>query len=146
MAMRDFRKCVICGQMFDYQGRPYCAKCSLTLEEAFVLVRDYLDDNPGAPMGDILEATEVKEKAINQLMKEGRLTQLDHLNPKAGATKACMMCKKAIPSGNLCRECSMKTASMLSGKSPEQKDFKAPSSKKADADARGSRMYTRDDR
>lgn len=143
MGFGDFRKCSICGTMFDFNGKPYCGRCALSLEEAFVLVRDFLDENPGVDMVKILDGTGVSEKLIMQLVKEGRLAELDHLKQGRGSQKRCMMCQKPILEGNMCRECSIKTASALSGNTASQTDISKK--KLGDSKKTGQRMYTRDD-
>ncbi len=140
--MTDFRKCSICGITFSYIGKSYCARCALDLEDGYVKARDFLEEHPGARMMDIVKGTEIPEKIVIQLIDEGRLVSSNNFG--AGESgKVCMMCRKPIPTGDICRECSIKTTNLLSGKQ-QGVDVSAKSADKEFKGKSSKRMYTRD--
>ena len=63
----DVRNCRTCGRLFNYlAGPPICPECSKDLEEKFHVVKEYVRDNPNAPIATVAEENDVSVKQIKQ--------------------------------------------------------------------------------
>ena len=97
-------QCSICKKPFQSYGRKQCPACIDYIDECFILVRDYLDQYPNAGMETVEAATEVDQKIILHLLKEGRLI-MGEGKAVGSAGLICEMCKKPISTGKLCNSC-----------------------------------------
>lgn len=96
--------CTRCDRVFrKLFDRKICPDCIQAEEEAYRLVVDFLDQNPGADLGQIAEGADVEEAQILRFIREGRLTLLDKLGD--GARVACRRCEIPIASGQYCAPC-----------------------------------------
>lgn len=111
----NFIKCSICGNPFNSNGGKVCPKCLDEADDAFIKVRDYLYDHPGAAASEISEETEVPEKMILHLINEGRLEieGVENTGPR------CSVCGKAIRSGSMCETCKAEVARSLMSTVPK---------------------------
>ena len=122
-------QCKVCKKPFHSLGGKTCNDCLRKIDEDFIIVRDYIYDNPDSRMDKICEETGVEKSAILQLLKEGRLILND---PDAEGILTCEVCKKPISTGRMCEECKSKVASTMNksiaAKKPpetEKKELKA---------------------
>ncbi len=97
------KKCSLCGNIFHSYGTNLCANCSEQVDKEFIMVREYISNNPGsAGIIDILKNTEATERIVLHLIKEGRLSPKDVISAKA---PHCSVCGAAIDKGKLCSRC-----------------------------------------
>lgn len=95
-----FRSCPTCGKMFSHPVNKLCATCNREDQELFELVRDYLRENPNATAVEVVDATEVPLKKVEEFIKSGRLTVVP-----GGLTLYCQICEAKIKRGRLCEAC-----------------------------------------
>lgn len=74
--MSTVQRCTDCGRLFGYLPRGLCAGCLTAREAAFARVRDWYRDNPGSPLAQATEATEVPVGLISAWVAEGRLAHV----------------------------------------------------------------------
>jgi len=99
MNINNIRYCKICGKMFEYKVSLMCPTCLLQMDKDFLVCRDYLDKHKNSTIKEMSEKTEVSEKIILSLMKEGRLMI------QGDAEFVCRKCGQAISSGKYCDHC-----------------------------------------
>ena len=104
----SIRYCKNCSKPFNYKVSPYCPKCLNAIDEAFEKCRNYLDKNRFATIKELADETEVSEKIILLLLKEGRLSL------EGSKDLTCESCDKPIESGRYCLECTVKKQNELS--------------------------------
>lgn len=118
----NITQCMYCRKPFAALGGRICPACLDQIDRDFITVRDYIDEHRTANIKDIAEETEVSEKHIIHLIKEGRLI-LDNPGDGAGII-VCESCKKPIKTGKLCEDCMKSLASTMdkavSGSKPEE--------------------------
>ncbi|NLN03703.1 MAG: MerR family transcriptional regulator [Clostridiaceae bacterium] len=108
MSSLSIRYCKNCSKPFNYKVSPYCPKCIIAIDEAFEKCRNYLEKNRLATIKELSEETEVSEKIILLLLKEGRLSM------EGNKELRCESCDKPIDSGRYCLECTVKKHNELS--------------------------------
>lgn len=97
------RTCEYCGRLFQSLGTGVCSACSEKLDRDFVKVREYIYDSPeSVSIADILEHTDVPEKAIRLFLKEGRISSK---MVSLGDYMKCEACGAPTEGGRLCRKC-----------------------------------------
>lgn len=97
----ELRNCARCGKLFLYKGSPYCPECQKLDDEDFAKVKDYLYENPGAPLMEVSEATQVPPDKVLRYLKEGRL----ELASEQDSILRCERCGKPIRTGRYCEAC-----------------------------------------
>ena len=107
-------QCSICKKPFQSIGRKQCPDCIDYIDECFIKVRDYLDQYPSAGMEAVEAATEVEQKIILHLLKDGRLIMGEGKATGAGGL-ICEMCKKPISTGKLCNSCKDSLSKTIDG-------------------------------
>lgn len=108
----EVRNCKGCGRLFNYmQGPPLCPNCVKELEQKFQQVKQYLRDNPKAPLNMVSEENDVSVKQIKQWVREERLsfTEESHI------TLECEGCGASVLSGRFCDKCKASLQHELSG-------------------------------
>lgn len=124
----DVRNCKMCGRLFNYSGNPVCPGCSKKLEEKFVVVRDYIRENPSSSITVVSEETEVPMQQIKRWIREERLT----FSKDSGVSIQCEKCGAAILTGRYCKECKRTMTQSFEGlynqNSPEQRAKKSAES------------------
>lgn len=93
-------KCRMCKRPFQSYGPQMCPSCLEEIDKQYKPVRDYLYDNPNAPLEKVVEDTGVPERIILYFLKEGRLKMAS-----ASGLLRCEQCGAAIDSGRLCDKC-----------------------------------------
>ena len=133
-------QCKICNKPFQSLGGKTCPACVDKIDKEFIVVRDYIYDNPGSGIDKVSEETGVERAVILQLLKEGRLI-LD--NPDSDGVLLCEICKKPIATGRMCKECKGKIATTMNnsiaGSKPPQ-----PDKKDLQASKHNAKMHTND--
>ncbi|HHY90970.1 MAG TPA: MerR family transcriptional regulator [Clostridiales bacterium] len=106
--------CKECGRIFQSNGlSKICPTCQRTDEENFKKVKEYIYDNPGATMIDIVQETGVSEEKVLRYLREGRLEISGGEN--ALLFLQCERCGKGIRTGRFCDECSREMEKDLRG-------------------------------
>lgn len=122
----EARNCPRCGRVFYYIKSPVCPECEKKEEEAFNVVREYLNENPKHTIAEITRDTKVSTKLINKFLREGRLEITEGLN----GFLLCMNCNKPIMTGKYCNDCASKFSKKLESaytkKSPDSSDKGGP--------------------
>jgi len=99
MNINNLKYCKICGKMFEYKVSLMCPACLIQMDKDFLVCRDYLDKHRNSTIKEMSEKTEVSEKIILTLMKEGRLMI------QGNAEFVCQKCGQAIAYGKYCDRC-----------------------------------------
>lgn len=109
----DIRQCKWCRKPYQRTRADYCPLCQAKLDDAFMAIRDYLDEYPMANIHEVYESTGIEEELILQLLKEERLSFAD------GAPLTCEQCGAKIATGRYCGDCQKgikrNVSDMLSG-------------------------------
>ena len=103
MGINDFKKCRICGHLFQYPGfgPQMCPACREEDEELFRRVKNYLRDNPGRTLMQTSEDCGVEVERIRAWLRDERLEYAE-----VGDTGlVCERCGKPLASGKLCDDC-----------------------------------------
>ena len=133
MSTIEVNKCALCGKLFHSLGTKICASCSEIADQGFVQVRQYLYDNKEkVNLNDILQNTDVSEKIVKYLIKEGRISPKDIAD---GNGMKCVACGAVIDSGKLCSKCAAVWSEKING---NEGRLTKPGKSKS-----GSVMYTR---
>ena len=104
----EFRRCKSCGQIYRNAGKPFCSTCVIKMDEDFKKIKEYLYENPNAPIAQVVKETEVEEWIVFYLLKEGRLEM------KAAADYLkCRSCGAPIRTGTVCDACTKKLSEAL---------------------------------
>lgn len=95
--------CPTCGgvMVFKGVGEYQCEDCKELAYDDYGKVRLYIESHRGATAPEIEAAIGVKQRAIRNMLKEGRL----EVAPDSKSFLHCEMCGKAIRYGRLCPEC-----------------------------------------
>jgi hypothetical protein len=80
-----------------------CFNCQELEEQAYRLVRDFLEANPGSTIPTVAEGTGLDEAMIIRLLNEGRLVALGDLT--SGLKIECRRCGAPTSSGKFCAVC-----------------------------------------
>lgn len=96
--------CVRCGRLYQKPpGVKICAECVQAEEDAYRVVRDHLEANPGVSLESLSAATDVEPALIERFVRQGRLAALEeHLE---GLAVECQRCGASIISGRHCPAC-----------------------------------------
>ncbi len=98
----EVRNCKGCGRLFNYlQGQQLCPACLAELEDKFQKVKDFLKENPNAPLNVVSEENDVSVKQIKQWVREERLTFTEESN----ITLECEGCGGKVLTGRFCNKC-----------------------------------------
>lgn len=106
--MNNVRQCRRCRILFNYVASPYCPRCIDEIDREYRVVRDYIYENPHAGIKEISDATEVNDRTILQLLREGRL----ELDSSVGGL-SCERCGTSINTGRYCDSCQAQLSSEL---------------------------------
>ncbi len=113
--------CDYCGKPFNNVGGKLCIPCTKIVDETYVKIRRYIYQNPKeSEFLTILEATDVPEKALNYLIKKGRIEVVG--SPSGGAK--CRACGKDTSGSAICEQCMAKIVSekLMKKETKETKD------------------------
>lgn len=96
--------CKNCGRLFNAISRErICPNCQKQLDEKFVVVKEFLRDNPNSSVDEVSKECEVSTKQIRQWVREERLTFSE--NSMEGIE--CERCGTMIKTGRYCETCKL---------------------------------------
>lgn len=98
-------RCEKCGSMeieFKGVGEYKCKNCGFLMYDDYGLVRNYIEQNPGATQTEVSMATGVTKSKIRQMLKDERI----EIAPGSLVFLSCEICGKEIRSGRYCEKCS----------------------------------------
>lgn len=98
--MDNIRTCRRCRKLFNYIASPYCPRCADEIDREYYVVRDYIYDHPNEGIREIADATDVDERSILEMLRDGRL-ELD----SGSSALQCERCGSSISSGRYCGSC-----------------------------------------
>jgi len=96
----DVRKCKQCNRLFQYHGSKYCPSCLIEIDKIFMVIREYIYENPNSTIIEVSENTGVDGDIILEFLREGKLELKE-----ATLLLECKSCGKPIRSGQMCAEC-----------------------------------------
>ena len=129
-------QCPLCRKAFQSQGNKVCPNCLGKMDEYFFKVRDYLDDNPDASIDKVSEETEISQRVIMYLIKEGRVIMKGE-GKAFDDTLTCEICKIPIFEGRICEKCKKNLAKAIDNTTAGNKK-PAPSSGSGSDNIKGS--------
>ncbi len=94
--------CVRCKKTFAMINLPICPECVAEEENQFETIKEFLDENRGATIEEIIEATGVPMKRIQKFLKDGRLEGIE------GSGLKCSKCGVPVTKGKYCPSCAKK--------------------------------------
>lgn len=94
------KNCQECNRVFAHPTRRLCEDCYQKEQESFAAVKDYLQEHPGAPVGEVSRETEVDLETIYEFIREGRLDVVP-----GDVQLRCEICGDQISSGRVCSKC-----------------------------------------
>lgn len=108
----EVKNCRGCGRLFNYlQGPQLCPGCMADLEDKFQQVKEFLRENPKAPLNVIAEENDVSVKQIKQWVREERLT----FTEESQITLECESCGGKVLTGRFCDRCRTSLQNELAG-------------------------------
>ena len=108
----EVKNCRGCGRLFNYlQGPQLCPGCMSDLEDKFQQVKQFLRENPKAPLNVIAEENDVSGKQIKQWGREERLTGTE----ESQITLECESCGGKVLTGRFCDRCRTSLQNEFSG-------------------------------
>lgn len=87
--------------VFEGLGRYKCENCGDKSYDDYGKVRNFIEENYGANVSQIAEATGVSRKSINNMVKEERF----EITKDSKTFLLCEVCGKNIRSGRVCVNC-----------------------------------------
>lgn len=105
MARLNIKNCTRCHKIFQPKlGENVCPECrekEVAMEE---IVREYVRDNPGVTIREIIDGTGASEKLIWRMIRQGQFENAGGLEIQY----PCGKCGKLISKGAYCDECAVK--------------------------------------
>lgn len=96
--------CTVCGKNFEADNiKLLCYECRLVDRHLFGIIRNFLYDNPGASVNEVVQHTGVNSSIVLRYLREGRLETVGHVK-----LLNCENCGKPIAYGTHCQECQQK--------------------------------------
>ena len=108
----EIRQCDFCRMPYQSLGNKICKDCLTKLDEDFIKIKEYLYENDGAGIEEVVEATGITKKAIMHLLKEERLI-VGSDTGDIGAILKCESCKKPIRTGKMCADCKKEVMTVI---------------------------------
>ncbi len=109
----DVRNCKMCGAIYNYIGGQYrnlCPQCVKKMEDKFMDVKQYIEDNPGAGIGEVSKQCEVRPEQIERWIREERL----YFSEDSQVGIPCEGCGTTIKTGRFCDKCRNELGNELS--------------------------------
>ena len=97
------RNCTKCGKVFtSLRGEKLCRECMDEAKEFEQKVVEYIRDNPGTSMKEVMAATGATDKMLKRMMQEGIFS-----NSGGGENfmYPCVGCGRPIHAGTYCTDC-----------------------------------------
>lgn len=89
-------KCNACGKLFPRVSIRLCTKCAIVEEHRFDLVKEFLQTNEGAVVGEVSQATGVSASDVQHFMERGRLITLENVCTCGGFGDRCRYCRSKL--------------------------------------------------
>jgi hypothetical protein len=124
--------CHACGKLFPRTRLQLCSTCSPVEEHRFQLVREFLDANEGAAVGEVSQRTGVSTADVRHFVEGGRLVSLS-----VGATCTCG------GTGERCRFCRRQLATSFRDMEATMRREQADGAAPPGADEPGRTSYVR---
>ncbi len=100
---QKLKNCAQCGKLFSpMRGERLCRDCLLKEQEFDMQVIQYVRDNPGVSMREVMEETGASDKRIKRMIQEGAFTNLDFGDD---FFYPCSGCGRPIRNGAYCSDC-----------------------------------------
>lgn len=134
--------CKECGgvMIFKGVGEYQCEKCKTLDYDDYGKVRNYVEKHRGATAAEVEAATNVKQRTIRHMLKEGRL----QVSADSKVFLKCEMCGKMLTSGKLCTDCETKYHRKLEDKIREMNRKNMHGAGMIKEGASGEKRYKRD--
>lgn len=107
----EFSNCRKCGKIFNSTGSPICPECAKKLDEKFMEVRKFINENPSKNIAQVSEEMDVSVRQIQQWVREEKLL----FSSESGVILTCEECGAQILTGRYCKNCKNKMSNKLSG-------------------------------
>lgn len=96
--------CARCGHMYQkFHGVRLCPDCIQAEEDAFLLVREYVELNPQCTLESAAEAVNIDPAMILRFLRDGRLGTRGELAHNLKVE--CVKCGMPIGGGKYCTKC-----------------------------------------
>ncbi|MCH5272009.1 MAG: hypothetical protein J1E83_14920 [Lachnospiraceae bacterium] len=134
--------CKECGgvMVFKGVGEYQCEKCKALDYDDYGKVRNYVEVHKGATAAEVEAATNVKQRTIRNMLKEGRL----QVSADSKMFLRCEMCGQNIRSGKLCPDCETKYHRKLEDKLRDMHRQNMHGTGMVQEEASGAKRYKRD--
>ncbi len=97
------RNCSQCGKIFvPVRNEKICRDCTIKEKEKETEIIQYVRDNPGTSMKEVMEATGATDKMMKRMVQEGLF---QNLNQAADFFYPCVNCGRPINKGTYCADC-----------------------------------------
>lgn len=104
-SLPKIRNCAKCGKIFTaMNGEKVCRDCVQKEKDFEEKVVQYIRDNPGSSLKEVMQATGANDKMMKRMMKEGIFSPTASAHVE-GATYPCMKCGRPITHGTYCMDC-----------------------------------------
>lgn len=107
----DIRNCSRCKKIYKYDGFRICHSCRQDDEKDFQRIKEYLDENPGGNISDVVDATGIDSKKVIEFLREGRL----ELEGGGALVLDCERCGAPITTGRYCKKCTAELQKEIGG-------------------------------
>ncbi|ABI68806.1 YvyF protein [Syntrophomonas wolfei] len=75
--MAEIRNCPKCKQLFTSNSKQVlCPVCAGLVEQEYSIVRNFIRDNPGVSLIDVVRETGVKQEIVLSFIREGRFVHM----------------------------------------------------------------------
>lgn len=144
MGFADYNRpytCEACGGMMIYKGigEYVCEDCHDLAYDDYGMTRNYLETHPGANTAQISANTGVSQKAIRNMLKEGKL----EVAANSRTFIKCEMCGVNIRSGRLCDKCETLYNRTLEEKEREKRKMSGYGTDKEMREQKGEKRFRR---
>ncbi len=133
--------CEECGGIMDYKGigEYECEKCGHLQYDDYGKVRNYVETHPGATAAQASQATGVKQKTINLMLRESRL----EVSADSHAFLTCEICGTPIRSGHYCAKCEVEHNRMVAEKARQERNKHVAGYGETFTDEEGAKRFIR---
>ena len=139
------KECGECRGTLTYKGlgEYVCEKCGLVQWDDYGKVRKYLEDHRRATVADVAMATGVKQRIVNELIREQRI----EIARNSRVFLRCEKCGEDIREGRYCVKCAGQLSRIIEGedKAAAQKRKKMEVFGAAEQGQNGAKRFRRED-
>lgn len=137
--------CPECAGVMVYKGvgEYVCEQCGFVAYDDYGKARNYVEEHMGANAAEVSKATGVSQRAIREMLKEGRL----EIAPNSTLFLRCEICGATIRWGRFCPKCELayhKDLEEMARKARRKDDAFGYSTERRKGEA-GSKRFSRDD-